>query len=333
MVEGSKDQLLAAIETGWNQFQENLGSLTYEQATLPTDDAGWSIKDYLAYLAAWEEGVAAVLERNSFREQMGIDPVTWGNHDFDKMKEIIHQRYDDLPLREVASMYFDAHERLIEAIQRLSDADLQRPCTAYQPDADADFPVIDLITSNTTDQYVKYEPIIDAIAEKHPVTVANLLEAMQNGWNDFNRFLDTLTNHDVTDPADDVGWTVKDHVAHILAWENAMNALLQKLPLRVTLGVDRETWDRGDIDRINAEIWQHNQDLTWAVVRRKFEQIHQELVGRVRQLNDADLQRPYADFAPESTDQNPVLDSLVGNTIGHYAEHLPWIKAIVKRGE
>ncbi|MBC8098629.1 MAG: hypothetical protein H7Y11_04245 [Armatimonadetes bacterium] len=48
-------------------------------------------------------------------------------------------------------------------------------------------------------------------------------------------------------------------------------------------------------------------------------------------LTDADLMRPYQYYATDSTREDPVIRWIVGDTFEHYAEHLPWMQAIVDR--
>jgi len=49
-----KSELLAEIERDWAALQEGLSRLTPEQLTEIRDRQGWSAKDHLTHLAAWE---------------------------------------------------------------------------------------------------------------------------------------------------------------------------------------------------------------------------------------------------------------------------------------
>jgi hypothetical protein len=64
----SKQQLLAAARVELERWEMLLGGLAVAQLTEPIDDEGWSIKDHVAHLHAWQQRSiarleAAVLER------------------------------------------------------------------------------------------------------------------------------------------------------------------------------------------------------------------------------------------------------------------------------
>ena len=57
----STAELLSRTKLGWDSLQAYIKSLTPEQLTVPTDPAGWTVKDHLIHLAVWEDGIVAVL--------------------------------------------------------------------------------------------------------------------------------------------------------------------------------------------------------------------------------------------------------------------------------
>src|SRR6185369_5983399 len=105
----SKTVLLTQMQDGWNSFQAFLKPLTVEQLTQPTDDAGWTAKDHIIHLAAWENGIVAVLEGQSRCEAMGVDEATWRGGDVDKINAAIQQRYKDMSLEDVAETLSNVH--------------------------------------------------------------------------------------------------------------------------------------------------------------------------------------------------------------------------------
>lgn len=166
----NKDALLAEIERRWNAFQEYLKTLTDEQITGLTDAAGWTIKDHLTHLAAWEDGVYGLLTGRPRREQMDIDErtwqETWDTRDFDRINALIRQRHQHRPPAEVLAMFQDVHRRLIGKIQSMSDEDLQRPYRHFEPDSDSETPITVVITLNTSGHYDEHLPWIQAIAAR-----------------------------------------------------------------------------------------------------------------------------------------------------------------------
>jgi len=162
------------------------------------------------------------------------------------------------------------------------------------------------------------------------ITTAELISRMQKGWDDFQAYLKTLTPEQMTQPADSAGWTVKDHVNHLATWEDGVYALLEKKPRYEQMGVDKETWDGHDTDAINAVIQKQNHDKPLDEVLKKFEDAHNRLIEKLQSMSSKDLLRPYRYYQADSTAEKPVFGWIVGNTYEHYAEHKPWIAAIVE---
>ncbi|MBX3065314.1 MAG: DinB family protein [Anaerolineae bacterium] len=160
------------------------------------------------------------------------------------------------------------------------------------------------------------------------VNKANMKRRIVNGWNDMQAFLNTLSEEQLTTPTDAAGWTAKDHVIHMAMWEDGIVALLQGKSRTAAMGIDAATWEQ-DTDEINAVIQKRNRDRSLSDVRAAFQRSHDSMLATLESLKDEDLMRPYSDFDTESINSQPIFASIVGNTFGHYAEHKPWIAAIV----
>ena len=161
------------------------------------------------------------------------------------------------------------------------------------------------------------------------VTTTELVSRMQKGWDDFQAYLKTLTLEQMTQPTDAAGWTVKDHIIHLATWEDGVYALLEKQPRHAQMGLDKALWEGHEIDAINADIQQRNKDKPLAEVLQIFENVHKRLVEKIQSMSSKDLLRPYSYYQADSTAEKPVFGWIVGNTYEHYAEHKPWIAAIV----
>lgn len=159
-------------------------------------------------------------------------------------------------------------------------------------------------------------------------TKTELLAAIHQNWAELHAWLGTLTEQQCTQPTDAAGWTVKDHVAHLWVWEDGMNAFLQRQSRPQYMQIPAELWG-DDFDPLNAVIQQRHKDLPWSEVSQRFAASHEQLLARLEALSDADLQRPYNHYQPEEEYTSPAINSLAGNTFHHYAEHLPWMQAIV----
>ena len=128
------------------------------------------------------------------------------------------------------------------------------------------------------------------------------------------------------------GWSVKDHIAHLDVWLRGMVALLNHEDRIAAMGVDADDFQSGDFERMTATIYAQHRDEAWDEVWNRYMATMDAFNETLTDLDDADLQRPYASFlpdAPEDADGAPIVGWIVGNSSHHIDEHLPWMQAIV----
>ena len=168
------------------------------------------------------------------------------------------------------------------------------------------------------------------MADEKVMSKVELLGKMQVGWRDLSAYLKTLTDEQMTTLHDAVGWSIKDHLVHLAVWEDGIAALLSKQSRLVAMHVDQATWESNDFDKSNAVIQQQFKDMPLSGVLSALQDAHERMMGQVQMLSDDDLKRPYRDWQPDSTSDNPILGSILGNSCDHYAEHIPWMDAIAR---
>ncbi len=155
-----------------------------------------------------------------------------------------------------------------------------------------------------------------------PQTKAELMPLIEREWTALEEAIGRLSEAQMTWP-DAGGWSPKDNLAHITAWERVMLRYhLQGRPFEDAAGVDEGTAAALGEDGLNAMFFERNKDRTPAEVLADFRQTHREVLAALEGLSDADLAKPrYADD-PEA---RPVMNWVTGNTYEHYAEHRPRI--------
>ena len=174
------------------------------------------------------------------------------------------------------------------------------------------------------------------MTQQPAMTKAELLAQIDQVWRDFHAGFTRFTAEQIVTPQDPQGWTVKDHLAHLVAWERSCIALLQGRPRHQGLGVDEALYLRHDYDATNAAIQARTQDQPLADVLAVFRTVHQTLLELIAPLSDADLQQPYSHYLPNEPgpgDGPSVIDVIHGNTIGHYLEHLSYMQTLVAAAE
>ncbi len=156
----------------------------------------------------------------------------------------------------------------------------------------------------------------------------NLLRQLELSWNELQTYLGSLTEEQLTRSTDAAGWTAKDHIIHLALWEKAGLALLEGKSKREALDVTPETWEQDD-DAINAVIHQRYRAMSLDEVIQTFRHNHERMLKKLDTMTEEDLLLPYRHYQPDSTEERPIIRWVIGDTIDHYREHLPWMAALV----
>src|SRR4051812_2589159 len=110
---------------------------------------------------------------------------------------------------------------------------------------------------------------------------AELMRDIENGWTKLNLLLDELTKEEWSQIRDPAGWSIKDHLTHLTAWERFAIFFLQGQPAYVTLGVAPQLLVTDDIDQVNSAIQQQAGALTLEEARAESQRVHRQLVTAV----------------------------------------------------
>lgn len=168
-----------------------------------------------------------------------------------------------------------------------------------------------------------------------PETMSELRQRIDESWSSLEQTLSGLTDEQLTTVKDQAGWTVKDHLVHLTAWESSITNLILGQPRHEALGVDQAIYLEGPIDTINAIIQDREQDRPLPEILDELHHGHQQLLGALATLDDDDLRRPPAHFLPDDPgvdagDTRPVLEGIAGNSYEHYDEHHAWIREMMR---
>ena len=165
----------------------------------------------------------------------------------------------------------------------------------------------------------------------HRVTTkSELLAHIERDWTALHAELAQLSAVAMT-TKDDQGWTVKDHIVHLMVWENSAVFFLQSKPRHIALGVSEAVYLKDSEDDINAAIFQNHQEMLLTDALAQFREIHSQLMTLLQLLTDADLQKPYSHYLPNEPSENrerPAINVIYGNTAHHFAEHLGWMQTL-----
>lgn len=129
----TKEELIATVQTAYDQFEALLASLSEEQMTTPGVNGSWSVKDNLAHLTAWQIYQATRQEATLKGEPEPPDPAPNAKSE-DEINEYIYQQHKDQPLADVLADFRAAYQRILASTQALSWEALNSPFPWYGND-------------------------------------------------------------------------------------------------------------------------------------------------------------------------------------------------------
>jgi hypothetical protein len=161
-----------------------------------------------------------------------------------------------------------------------------------------------------------------------PTNKTELLAYTEERWRAFVASTDALSEAEWTALTDARGWSVKDHVAHVMLWVQAEIALLRyRTPLPKSRGIPDALWKTGNFDLINEEVRQQALGESPAAVRAERDRVFRKLVELVARFSDEDLARPATDFGLDEPGKSllAVLTEYHGD---HFGEHCGYVETI-----
>ncbi len=171
----TKAELLSDIEHAWAALNAALGRLTETQMTTIRDAQGWTVKDHLIHLAHWERSVVFFLlfflQGKPRHAGLDVEEALFLKGDDDEINAVIFQRRKDDPLGEALAQFRDIHQQLLQLLQPLADADLQRPYRHYLPEEPGEGdgpPAINVIYGNSARHFAEHLAWIEALVGPMP---------------------------------------------------------------------------------------------------------------------------------------------------------------------
>ncbi|MCZ7571367.1 MAG: ClbS/DfsB family four-helix bundle protein [Ardenticatenaceae bacterium] len=169
-------------------------------------------------------------------------------------------------------------------------------------------------------------------AKTTPQTKADLVARIIGARRALDQVIGSLGESELEASGPDDGWSVKDHLAHLAAWEEGIAALLQRRPRWEAMGLDLETVLANDEAGINAMIERRNKARSLQAVLSAFGQAQHDLLDALEPLTDADLFKGYSHYQPDEPGRDngaPIIGWIIGNTYAHYEEHQRYIEALI----
>ncbi|MCA9877004.1 MAG: ClbS/DfsB family four-helix bundle protein [Thermomicrobiales bacterium] len=169
-----------------------------------------------------------------------------------------------------------------------------------------------------------------------PTTRAELLQRVQEKRVDFDNLLATVPDITVEEPNLPNGWSVKDLLAHVAAYERWMaghiGAVTEgRVPTNEDLyegGAVLDSGDPFDLDTLNASIYEHFHDMPWPTVRAFAGESYTALIDAISAVPEDDFNR---EGLHGWLDNGTLLSRLPELTYGHYTEHDADLRTVAGR--
>jgi hypothetical protein len=156
--------LLLRIEQGWLALQLVIAPLNEAQMNLP-GAGGWSIKDNLAHLTAWEQFMLqCYLQGRPAHEVVQVDEATWKTLNEDSQNDLLYRRNRDRPAKDVLADLLHSHEQVVATLKQMSFADLMKPHYPNDPQAR---PLVGWVIGNTYEHYQEHRVSIEALVKQN----------------------------------------------------------------------------------------------------------------------------------------------------------------------
>jgi hypothetical protein len=160
-----------------------------------------------------------------------------------------------------------------------------------------------------------------------PTTKAALLQGIREERKRLEDALKGISPSDMAKASHPDAWSVKDNLAHISAWEKKLLKWYE-----TGLRGEKQTmpqWSQpGLIDEINLKIYQLNRDRQLDDVLQEFKESYEQILTTVESIPEDGM---FTSGKYDWTGKGTLADYIMGNTCGHYAEHLKMIEAVKKK--
>lgn len=162
-----------------------------------------------------------------------------------------------------------------------------------------------------------------------PQRKSELIARIQEGRAALDALIGALSPEQATEPGPNGEWSVKDHLAHLAAWQCVayLRVIGHTRYEHEVFGMDPARYAASSEEALNATIYQSCKERTLAEVRASFEQAYQQIMGALAQLRSEDLQRP---VVPAQPHLGTLAANVAGNTYEHFDEHTSWIRAALQ---
>lgn len=160
-----------------------------------------------------------------------------------------------------------------------------------------------------------------------PTTKAELISGIKEARKSLEQALKGFSDTDMMKSPAPGEWSIQDIMAHVAAWETKFIGWYED----ASRGINPEIpdWSQpGIVDEINLEIYKQNHDRWLKEVRREFKESHKRILKVIKHIPEEDI---FVAGRLEWFGKPALLDYILGNTAGHYLDHIPMIEELRRK--
>jgi len=160
-----------------------------------------------------------------------------------------------------------------------------------------------------------------------PKSKAELIFQIEREWSALMEVVAQLSSAQMLIP-DAGGWSPKDNLAHLTEWMNILlDYYLDHRPAHEVIGVDPEVAENWDFEIINDIMFKRDRHQPLEQVLTELKSTYAQVLVRLESMTFDDLMKPRDENDPH---KEPIINWVIGNTSGHFAEHRETIEKILK---
>lgn len=169
---------------------------------------------------------------------------------------------------------------------------------------------------------------LDILVPIAPMDKAGLIEFARQGRERFGQLVTSLDEARMSEPNVQGVWSVKDIVAHVVAWEELMVGWLGEAARGET--PDLPAFEQGAIDALNERMYAQHRAEPLAQVLATFDRFEKRVIESVQAVPEDDL---FASCRLGWMEDDPLWHLVGANTFWHYPSHAKAIRAWLERAQ
>jgi hypothetical protein len=168
----TKIKLIEKIQASRDLINQTVAVLTDAQQAGPSTAQDWAVKDHLAHLGRWAQGMSALLRKAPRYPAMGLDEGFAFSRNHDEFNAVIYEQTKHLTPLEARAVFNVAFDDIIATINALDFSQLFNTYSHFQPHEpgkDSGDPIIGWVIGNTYHHCGEHAPWIQARIKRDQV--------------------------------------------------------------------------------------------------------------------------------------------------------------------